>query len=153
MSTKPRRRQRIAELIAGRGVASQEQLQNLLAADGIAVTQATLSRDLRDLGVMKGPGGYILPGDSAAAEHTPAVAADLQSALKSFLVRAESGGNIVVLRTGPGRAQSLALDIDKAQLPPVIGTVAGDDTILVAARTPQQAGRLKKQLKQLAGLA
>jgi transcriptional regulator of arginine metabolism len=112
---KPRRHERVLTLIRKGSVASQEQLAELLRTDGIRVTQATLSRDLRELGVMKGPTGYIVPG--------------------------------------PGRASALALEIDRAGFRSVLGTVAGDDTIFVATRTPRDAARLLSTFKHLAGIA
>lgn len=150
MSGKPRRRHRITELLDRHRVTSQEQLQALLAADGIEATQATISRDLRDLGVVKGPTGYHLPGRAAPAEPG---ADELERALASFLISADAAGNLVVLRTGPGRAQALALDLDRASLRGVLGSVAGDDTIFLAARTPAEAARLLHYLRRAAGLA
>jgi transcriptional regulator of arginine metabolism len=149
MSDKPRRQQRILEIVQSRPLASQEQLAGALRQDGIEATQATLSRDLRELGVMKGPGGYMVPGEPAPpASHN----GELERAVRSYLVRAETSGNLAVLHTGPGRAALLALEIDRARLKPVLGTVAGDDTIFIAARSPREAGRLLRDLRQMAGL-
>jgi transcriptional regulator of arginine metabolism len=144
-----RRHDRILALLRRGGVASQEQLAGLLRAEGIRVTQATLSRDLRELGVMKGPAGYILPGAAAAP---PPPNGDLQRALRTMMLGGDAGGNLAVLHTGPGRASALALEIDRAELRPVLGTVAGDDTVFVATRTTRDAAKVLGSFKQLAGL-
>jgi transcriptional regulator of arginine metabolism len=149
MTDKPRRHHRIVQLIQAGPVNSQEQLAAMLRQDGFAVTQATLSRDLRELGVMKGPLGYTMPGDAPVIAQ---VDGELQRALRTYLVKAESGGNLAVLHTGPGRAPLLALELDRARLKSVLGTVAGDDTIFIAARSSREAGRVLKQLRQMAGL-
>ncbi len=149
MLDKPRRQQRILHLIQAGPVSSQEQLAGLLRAEGFSVTQATLSRDLRELGVMKGPAGYAVP------EHLPTLPVgdgELQRAVQSYLVRAESGGTMAVLHTGPGRAPLLALELDRARLKPVLGTIAGDDTIFVATRNSRDAARVLRQLRVMAGL-
>lgn len=150
MNEKARRHDRILAAVRRGGVASQEQLARILAGDGVSVTQATLSRDLRELGVAKGPRGYSIPGEAPAPARN---SADLQRALKSLLMDGGTGGNLTVLHTGPGRAPLLALEIDRAGLKPVLGTIAGDDTIFVATRSPREAGRLLNQFKQLAGIS
>ena len=149
VNDKPRRQSRIASHLRKGGVASQERLAELLRADGIGVNQATLSRDLRELGVVKGSSGYMLPGAAPAAPHS----GDLERALRAMLVGGQLGGTLTVLHTGPGRASALALEIDRAGLKAVLGTVAGDDTIFVAARSPREAARLLGQLKTMAGIA
>lgn len=149
MTEKPRRHELILSAIRRGGIASQEQLAAALAREGVGVTQATLSRDLRELGVAKGPGGYAVPGEAAAARSDEG----LQRALRSHMLKGEIGGNLAVVHTGPGRAPLLALEIDRAGLRPVLGTIAGDDTIFVATRSPREAGRILSQFKQLAGIA
>jgi transcriptional regulator of arginine metabolism len=151
VNDKPRRHDRVMALLKKGGVASQEQLADLLRAEGVRVTQATLSRDLKELGVMKGPAGYILPG--AAPAPAPPTNGDLQRALRAMLLSGEVGGNLAVLHTGPGRASALALEIDRAGLRPILGTVAGDDTVFIAARTSRDASRLLTNFKSLAGIA
>ena len=149
MLEKPRRQQRILQHVVGGPVTSQEQLAGLLRAEGFSVTQATLSRDLRELGVMKGPAGYAVP------EHAPAHVngdGELSRALKNYLVRAESGGNLAVLHTGPGRAALLELELDRARMKPVMGTIAGDDTIFVATRSARDAGRVVREVRRMAGM-
>ncbi len=149
MHDKDRRLSRIAAALRKGGVASQDRLAELLKADGVEATQATLSRDLRELGVVKGPKGYMLPGQPSPAVHT----GDLERALRAMLVGGQVGGSLAVLHTGPGRASALALEIDRAGLKPVLGTVAGDDTIFVAARSPREAVRVLGQFKTMAGIA
>ncbi len=149
VSDKERRHQLIRAAIRKGGIASQEHLAEVLAASGVEATQATLSRDLRDLGVMKGPEGYVLPGATAPS---PTADGDLQRALRTLMLKGETGGSIAVLHTGPGRAPLLALEIDRAGLKPVLGTVAGDDTIFVATRSNRDASRLLGEFKSLAGI-
>lgn len=148
--SKVQRHDRIAAILKRGGISSQETLAEALADEGLAVTQATLSRDLRELGVAKGPAGYTLPGAPPAPASQ---SGDLERALKSFLLRGQTGGNLAVLHTGPGRAPLLALEIDRAGLKPVLGTVAGDDTIFIATRSPREAGRVLSQFKAIAGIA
>jgi transcriptional regulator of arginine metabolism len=147
MTDKPRRQRLIHDLVAQGGVANQDALAVLLKKRGLDVTQATLSRDLHELGIVKGPGGYALPGNGSAPEPR-----GLERALRDFLLRADTGGNLAILHTGPGRAPLLALEIDRASMKPILGTVAGDDTVFVATRSPREAGKLLSHFKQLAGL-
>lgn len=146
---KPRRQNRIVNHLRKGSVSSQERLVALLKGEGIEVTQATLSRDLHDLGVVKGPAGYMLPGQAPA----PAANGDLERAVRTMLLSGQVGGNLAVLHTGPGQAPALALEIDRASPKGVLGTVAGDDTIFVAARSPREAGRLLQQFQAIAGIA
>jgi transcriptional regulator of arginine metabolism len=141
--SKAARHERIVALIRGRSVRSQTELVELLAADDIQVTQATLSRDLEELGAIKvragdgGPAVYLIPEDGnpvlRQAEQAPA---RLHRLLRELLTSTDSSGNLVVLRTPPGAAQYLASALDRSGLPEVVGTIAGDDTILVVARDP-----------------
>ncbi|ASW54725.1 arginine repressor [Plantactinospora sp. KBS50] len=135
------RHARIVDLIRLMPVRSQTELGDLLARDGVQVTQATLSRDLEELGAVKvrggdGPAVYLIPEDGHRplrdAETAPA---RLVRLLRELLNGVDSSGNIAVLRTPPGAAHYLASALDRAGLPEVVGTIAGDDTILVVART------------------
>jgi transcriptional regulator of arginine metabolism len=148
MGEKSRRQQRLLEIVQSRPLTSQEALAGALRAGGIETTQATLSRDLRELGVVKGPAGYMVPGEAPIQVQN----GELERAVRTYLVRAESAGNLAVLHTGPGRAPLLALEIDRARLKPVLGTVAGDDTIFIAARSPREAGRVLRDLRTMAGM-
>jgi transcriptional regulator of arginine metabolism len=144
------RRARLAALIATNQVWSQQELSALLRRrEGITVTQATLSRDLTELGVVKGPNGYMLPGAVAATAGGDREAA-LATALRQHLVSAARGGTTVVLRTPSGHANSLAVEIDRAGLTGVLGTIAGDDTIFIAARDADAAAALARHLERLA---
>lgn len=161
MSDRLRRWRLLREIIRRGSPSSQERLADLLRREGVEVTQATLSRDLRELGVLKGPTGYVLPDAPAAHDARPQPAAlapppatmvELGSALRAYLRRIDAGGNIVVLHTGPGQASLLAAELDRIPIRTVMGTVAGDDTIFVATRSPRAATSLHTQLRQIAGL-
>ena len=141
------RQARIAELVGARPVTSQGELAALLAAEGIAVTQATLSRDLDELNAVKvrstpgGPLAYVVPEDGGAQPppQLPAVGAPLSRLIRllgELMVSAEGSANLAVLRTPPGAAHFLASAIDRSGLAQVIGTIAGDDTVLLVARDP-----------------
>ncbi|MGI9156171.1 MAG: arginine repressor [Marmoricola sp.] len=144
--TKSARQQRIIDLLESSAVRSQTELAELLAACGVSVTQATLSRDLLDLDAVKvrTPNGalvYAVPAEGG--DRTPIVGresaasgARLARLAGEVLVSAEATGNMVVLRTPPGAAQFLASALDKAELSGVLGTIAGDDTLLVIGRDP-----------------
>lgn len=150
MSEKAKRQRRVREILDRERVTNQQRLQRLLHAEGIEATQATLSRDLRDLGVLKGHDGYTLPGPSGGV---PAVQApELQRILEEFLTGSGQAGNLVVLRTGPGRAQVLGDEIDRSRIPHVVGTVAGDDTIFVACRGETAAKRVAADFTRAAGV-
>jgi transcriptional regulator of arginine metabolism len=138
--TKTARHARIVTLIRSRAIRAQTELADLLTAEGVPVTQATLSRDLEELGAVKvraadGPPAYMIPEDGTAALRPAQDApARLQRLLRELLTGADHSGNLVVLRTPPGAAQYLASALDRSGLPDVVGTIAGDDTIVVIAR-------------------
>lgn len=143
------RRTRILERLRAGLVPSQEALRRALAADGIEVTQATLSRDLRTLGVAKGPEGYRPPANGtpsrpAARPGPPAVLAEFERLARLFLVSAEKVDRFVVLKTAPGNAHALASALDRVGLASTAGTLAGDDTIFVLARRPSGANELMR---------
>lgn len=149
MNGKLKRRRVIRALLEQQRIESQEQLLRLLEQEGVVSTQATLSRDLRDLGVLKGPKGYSLPtGDTEPPKPTPD---ELRQALNTFLLSGRLAQHLVVLQTGQGQANALANELDAAQLEGVVGTVAGDDTIFVATPSPRAARRLLNRLTTLAG--
>ncbi len=149
------RRARIAEVLGRREVRSQGELLTLLAAEGIEVTQATLSRDLVELGAVKVRRGrglvYAVPG--AVPQGGEQVPTRLRRLLEELLVTAQASGNLVVLRTPPGAANHLASTLDAAQLQGVLGTIAGDDTILLVTSTPRGGAALARRLVALAGVA
>ena len=146
---KARRQSTIVEIIHRSSVRSQEQLRRSMRAAGFDVTQATLSRDIRDLGLVKGgaDGAYQAP---PVQPRTPQNGQSLlHRAAADYLTRVDRVQQLVVLRTGPGQAQLLGVAIDSAQLPDVVGTLAGDDTILVIARDPRRARALVKRFERL----
>jgi transcriptional regulator of arginine metabolism len=137
------RQQRIVEILSATPVRSQTELLDHLAADGIEVTQATLSRDLVDVGAERVRVGkslvYAVPGEGG--DRTVRAATDgeergtrLQSRCHELLVSAEASANLVILRTPPGAANFLASALDHATIDGVLGTIAGDDTIMVVTR-------------------
>ena len=133
--TRAGRHARIVELIRQKAIRSQTELAELLAADGVQVTQATLSRDLEELRAVKVGGAYLIPEDGTRplreVEDAPA---RLLRLLRELLTGVDASGNIAVLRTPPGAAQFLASALDRSGLTDIVGTIAGDDTILVVAR-------------------
>nr|BFE66567.1 arginine repressor [Dactylosporangium thailandense] len=145
-TTKAARLDRISSLIRGSAVHSQTELAEMLAGAGFQVTQATLSRDLEELRAVKVRGAYLIPEDGERALR-PAEEAPtrLVRLLRELLTGVDCSGNLVVLRTPPGAAQFLASAIDRTGLPDIVGTIAGDDTILVVAReapNPSGAGEV-----------
>ena len=151
--TKSARQARIAALLRGRPVRSQTELARLLADDGVTVTQATLSRDLDELGAVKRRDGdgwaYVLPEDGPAGE-PGARAGDpsgrLRRLLGELLVGADASGNIAVLRTPPGGAHLLASALDRAGVDGLIGSIAGDDTVLLVTRDTDGGAALAQRL-------
>lgn len=152
------RQARIVSLLAEHRVSSQAELAELLAAAGIRVTQATLSRDLDELGAVKlrSPDGgqpcYVVPENGAPLAPRRSDGAPpqrLARLLAELLVSAEANGNLVVLRTPPGASNFLASALDRAGLSDVLGSIAGDDTILVVAREPDGGQALADSLIQL----
>ena len=141
-NTNAARHRRIVEILDRVPVGSQAALAELLAADDFVVTQATLSRDLDELGAVKvvsaaGELVYAVPaegGDTRPQAPDTESAARLARVAQDVLVSVDSSANIVVLRTPPGGAQYLASALDRSDWPDVIGTVAGDDTVLLVTR-------------------
>jgi transcriptional regulator of arginine metabolism len=155
--TKAARQAKIVELLEAQPVASQTELGRLLAAGGVQVTQATVSRDLEELGAVKVRTShgmsYAVPPEGQPRAGTPeAVDARLGRLLEELCVSAEATGSTVVLRTPPGGAHLLAAALDRAGLPEVAGTIAGDDTVLLVTRTPASpaAGALATRILRLA---
>jgi len=152
--SKTQRQHRIAKLLEEQGITSQPELVRLLGAEGVKATQATVSRDLEDLGAVKVrvPGGDTvyaipeLPRDRVAPQE------QLRRVLGDWVVDIASSVNLIVLRTPPGSAHVVGSALDRAGLPEIIGTVAGDDTVLVVASTGAGGAKLAKRLSALAGL-
>ncbi len=153
--TRVGRQARIVELVAQRAVRSQSELATLLAAEGVEVTQATLSRDLDELGAVKlrgvhgGAPVYVIPEDGSPVRGIEGGTARLGRLLSELLVSADASGNLAVLRTPPGAGNFLASALDRAALTDVVGTIAGDDTILVVAREPLTGAELAARLVSL----
>ncbi|KHF42079.1 arginine repressor [Saccharomonospora viridis] len=151
-----RRHARITELVSSMAIRSQTELARLLAAEGIEVTQATLSRDLDELGAVKLRGAdsgapvYVIPEDGSPVRGVQGGTARLSKLLAEFMVSADASGNLMVLRTPPGAAQFLASAIDRAALDEVVGSIAGDDTIAVIAREPLTGKELAERFTALA---
>lgn len=153
--TRVARQARIVELIGQRAIRSQAELATLLATEGVEVTQATLSRDLDELGAVKlrGPDGgapvYALPEEGYPMRASAGGTSRLARLLGELLVSADASGNLAVLRTPPGAAQFLASALDRAALHDVVGTIAGDDTIMVVAREPLTGSELARRIAAL----
>jgi transcriptional regulator of arginine metabolism len=150
---KPQRQHRIARLLEEQVISSQVQLVELLATEGLALTQATVSRDLEELGAVKVriPGGQMAYAIPELAKDRLAPDDVLKKVLGEFMVEAAHSANLAVLRTPPGSAHVVASALDRAGLPEVLGTVAGDDTVLVVC-TPDGGKKVAARLARLAGL-
>ncbi|MCU1502047.1 MAG: argR [Ilumatobacteraceae bacterium] len=155
MASKVQRQQAIAKLIGAQSVTNQPQLVDLLAEQGIAATQATVSRDLEDLGAVKVrvPGGdtvYAIP------EYEPARIApedQLRRVMGEWVAEVKRSANLVILRTPPGCAHVVASALDRSGLTGLMGTVAGDDTLLCVADEETGGARLADRLRDLAGIS
>jgi len=150
---KPQRQHRIARLLEEQVISSQVQLVELLATEGLNLTQATVSRDLEELGAVKVriPGGAMAYAIPELAKDRVAPEDVLRKVLGEFLVEAGHSANLAVLRTPPGSAHVVASALDRANLPDVLGTVAGDDTVLVVC-PPEGGEKMSARLARMAGL-
>ena len=152
--SKHQRQHRISRMLANQVVTSQEQLVGHLADDGVESTQATVSRDLDDLGAVKvrvsgGESVYAIP-EHPADRVVPVD--QLRRVMGEWVVEVESSGNLVVLRTPPGSAHVVASALDRTGIEGSIGTVAGDDTLMVVAAEGTTGENLAVALRNLAGL-
>ncbi|HEY3609774.1 MAG TPA: arginine repressor [Pseudonocardiaceae bacterium] len=156
-ATRVARQARIVELVTRMAIRSQTELAKLLGAEGVDVTQATLSRDLDELGAVKlrgADGGapvYVIPEDGSPVRGVQGGTSRLARLLGELLVSADGSANLTVLRTPPGAAQFLASAIDRAALHEVVGTIAGDDTVMVIAREPISGLELADRFNLMAG--
>jgi transcriptional regulator of arginine metabolism len=148
---KERRQSAILEIVDHEPLHSQEQLRRRLHHRGFDATQATISRDIKELGLVKraGDGAYQRPGVEPADPE--AALGALERATAEYLRRVDRVQQLVVIRTGVGQAQALAIALDRAQLPEAVGTIGGDDTILVIARDTRRAAALVRRLETYAG--
>jgi transcriptional regulator of arginine metabolism len=143
------RQSAILDLIDREPISSQELLRRRLRARGLEATQATLSRDIKELGLVKraADGAYQRPGPPPEAD-ADADTSRVARAVADYLLRFDRVQQLVVLKTDPGEAQPLAWAIDHSALPEVVGTIGGDDTILVIARDPARARALVKRFER-----
>jgi len=147
---KTRRQQLILEIIASNPMATQEQLVQELLERGLRVTQATVSRDIKELGMVKVPLGenqysYALPPNQAAIN----AYGRLQRLVKDSVLKVDDSENIILIRTLPGTAHAVASCLDSLAWPEVIGTVAGDDTILVVVKPKEAVERVLRRFREL----
>jgi transcriptional regulator of arginine metabolism len=150
---KPQRQHRIARLLEEQVISSQVQLVELLATEGMVLTQATVSRDLEELGAVKVriPGGQMAYAIPELAKDRVAPEEVLKKVLGEYLVEVTHSANLAVLRTPPGSAHVVASALDRAGLSEVLGTVAGDDTVLVVC-PPEGGQKVSARLARLAGI-
>lgn len=148
MRDQDRRRSVLLDVLRRNQVRSQGELLNLLEAEGVQLTQATLSRDLRSVGVVKGPDGYTAP-ESASMDR--AVSKRLGGLLKSHLLSMKPAGTLLVLRTSPGFAGPIAAQIDALGLASILGTVAGRDTVFIATSLVGHVRRIQAELARIGG--
>lgn len=138
----------ILKLINSRRIATQQDLARQLKAQGVEATQVTLSRDMRELGLIKTPEGYRQIQSSGNARRA-AAGPPVESIIAEFLTDARVAQNLIVLKTAPGHAMSLARAVDEERWPDIVGTVAGDDTVLVVAPDHRAAETIRRKLLAL----
>ena len=151
---KPQRQHRIARLLEEQVISSQAQLVEMLAGEGVVATQATVSRDLEDLGAVKVriPGGATAYAVPEHAKDRPVPGDHLRRVMGEFVLEVVHSGNLVVLRTPPGSAHVVGSALDRAAITEIIGTVAGDDTVLVVCAEQAPGRQVAGDLAALAGL-
>lgn len=145
---KQQRHQAIRELLVTTAIASQDELRKRLASKGFHVTQATLSRDIHELRLSKGHSGYALPGSEDDDESS---LPQIKEVLKSFGLEVRQALNLLVLMTTTGGAQPIAAGIDYEDWHEVVGTIAGDDTVLIICQDEHQAQLLKARIDEYIG--
>jgi transcriptional regulator of arginine metabolism len=152
-----RRREEVIRLIRETPLHSQDELLALLRKRGWSVTQPTLSRDMKELGIAKTPNGYVAPGDIASVSPITAFTpremreSRLEAVVRDVVLSAVAAGNLVVIKTPPAAAQPVASALDAASSADILGTIGGDDTIFVALTTPTAAESLARRLRDMAG--
>jgi transcriptional regulator of arginine metabolism len=145
MPSKKARQGIILEIMRKRPVRSQEELASLLKREGSAVTQSTLSRDIRELGLVKVRGSYRQSDET----HTAPPDEIIRRAFEQFVIRMGVSGNILMVKTSPGNAHSVGVVLDAAQWPEVLGTVAGDDTVFVLLRNGCSGRKVLGRIREL----
>jgi len=138
------RREAIMRILRGGSVRNQQDLVRLLKKEGHVVTQSSVSRDLRDLGVLKAAGGYVLPPEESTRAN-----GDFRALVQFVRGVKHAGPCLTVVRTTIGAAQSVAVAIDKAEWPEVVGTISGDDTIFIATNGASAQSTLSERLRNL----
>lgn len=138
----------IRNLVAEKAVANQDELRRKLVRRGFDVTQATLSRDIHELRLAKGPNGYELPSNGAKGEEDEP---SLREVLSGFGLRVNQALNQLVLKTTTGAAQAVAIALDRESLEQVVGTIAGDDTVLIICPDQKRASQLRDFLEEAIG--
>ncbi|MFG0305503.1 MAG: arginine repressor [Phycisphaerales bacterium JB040] len=152
---KARRHQLLTEVLKNGPVASQDELAEALAQAGEPATQTTISRDLKELGALKGPEGYTLPVTptlSVSFQEAPVREASVGGVLANHILRVSQAASMVVLHTAPGHAPFVAAQLDAAPPAQAVGTIAGDDTIFIATESEQAAADLTARMLELARL-
>jgi transcriptional regulator of arginine metabolism len=140
----------IRELVGHSLVSNQDELRRKLRRRGFEVTQATLSRDIHELRLSKGPGGYSLPnGNGASAANADDGPPSVAEMIEGFGLEVRQAMNQVVVRTTMGGAQPVAAALDRASWPEVVGTIAGDDTVLVICLDPRRAAEVEARLRTI----
>jgi transcriptional regulator of arginine metabolism len=145
---KPQRQRRILELIAHEPLVTQEEMVRRLAQQGLRVTQATLSRDIHELGLIKTAEGYATPGE-LGGEPPPPQAPALAHLLREFVTDVREAQNLLVVKTTPGSAQPVAAALDASDWRELMGTLAGDDTILAVASSKKACRALGNRIREL----
>jgi len=133
----------VRDVIATREVSSQEELRRLLFRRGHRVTQATLSRDIHELGLVKTAEGYRVPQGEEAEIHLPSI----ERLIQEFVYAVKTAQNLVVVKTSPGSAQPVSAAIDAEEWDEAVGTIGGDDTILAIASNAKSAGKLAQRIR------
>lgn len=153
--TRQQRERAILEIVRSRPVTTQAELVRALRQRGLRVTQATVSRDIKRLGLVKvaGPEGtyHYAPPDALRNTPPPAAFENLRSAFRAFVTEVDQGEAIVLVKTLSGRANAVAIAVDEARIPEIAGTVAGDDTILVVVRRELDRPKVIRMLRDLLG--
>ncbi len=144
--TKSYRQGQILNLIRSQQVGTQEELAHALGKLGMRVTQVTLSRDIREMGLLKGPQGYREPNRIVAESDATG---NLQRAVEEFVRDVRTAQNFLIIKTAPGNAQPVAVALDRAEWPELVGTLAGDDTVFAAASDAKQAQKAREKLLAL----
>jgi transcriptional regulator of arginine metabolism len=143
MGKRTPRHAKILDLVHRRSVSSQQELARLLRREGFAATQSTLSRDIREIGLVKARGRYRLPSE---VERVPEERS-LRRTIRELVVRSAASGNIVMLKTPPGNAHSLGVVLDASEWPEVLGSVAGDDTVFLLLSNQRVGKRVMRRIR------